>query len=219
QHIPVVSALFQDSTKGVAPSTGAKLAGGLLFGGPIGFVFALMDTVMEQKTGKDASRHLLAMVDQKPKNSELKANAWQDPDGAAHGISAGEVEVGMPELVTAQPRNKNREFKVEIETLNQKKDGAVVAIQDTVKNQSTPRLSLKAEKILPPVLPDPREEKEPGRISDPGFIDLSRIDEFEKKSQAVAASAQPNEKKNLEIYKMIQSFIVPEAQASEDRYF
>lgn len=61
QHIPVVSSVYQALT-GDVPSIGAGLAGSAVFGGPIGFVSALFNTILESQTGHDAAGHLLALV-------------------------------------------------------------------------------------------------------------------------------------------------------------
>lgn len=59
QHIPVVASAYQAAT-GDIPSTAAKLLGGALFGGPIGFVVSLFDTLIEQSTGATVMENLVA---------------------------------------------------------------------------------------------------------------------------------------------------------------
>ena len=61
QHIPVVSTLYRSLTgETIAPS--ARLMGGALFGGPIGFASAMINSVIEGATGADAGEHLLALL-------------------------------------------------------------------------------------------------------------------------------------------------------------
>lgn len=61
QHIPVVSTIYRALTDDqIEP--GARLAGGALFGGGIGFAGALVNAVIENDTGKDIGDHALAMV-------------------------------------------------------------------------------------------------------------------------------------------------------------
>ncbi|NBX03325.1 MAG: hypothetical protein EBR02_04575 [Alphaproteobacteria bacterium] len=60
-HIPVVSSIYESLT-GDTQSTGAKLAGGALFGGPIGFLASLFDSIVEGESGKGVGGHMMAAV-------------------------------------------------------------------------------------------------------------------------------------------------------------
>ena len=59
QHIPVVSTVYRALT-GDTIGPAARLAGGALFGGPIGFVASLANLVVEDMTGRDVGGHLMA---------------------------------------------------------------------------------------------------------------------------------------------------------------
>ncbi|MFM2128736.1 MAG: hypothetical protein RL477_282 [Pseudomonadota bacterium] len=61
QHIPVVGAIYREIT-GDAIGTAAKIAGGTLFGGVIGFVTSLVDGIVTEATGKDTAQHLVATL-------------------------------------------------------------------------------------------------------------------------------------------------------------
>lgn len=61
EHIPVVSSLFDDAT-GHAPSVAARLAGGALFGGPIGFAVALVNEIFTAETGRGVGGTMLAAL-------------------------------------------------------------------------------------------------------------------------------------------------------------
>lgn len=65
QHIPVVSTLYQSLT-GDMQSVGAKLAGGAIFGGPIGFIAALFDTIVQNATGSDVMGNVMAAIEGNP---------------------------------------------------------------------------------------------------------------------------------------------------------
>jgi len=65
QHIPIVSTIYQAMT-GDVQSSGAKLAGGALFGGPLGFLSALADNILQSATGTDFSGNVLAAIEGKP---------------------------------------------------------------------------------------------------------------------------------------------------------
>jgi hypothetical protein len=59
QHIPMVGDLYRSIT-GDEISSGARISGGTLYGGPMGFVSALANTVVEEATGMDIGANLLA---------------------------------------------------------------------------------------------------------------------------------------------------------------
>lgn len=60
QHIPIVSTAYRAIT-GDELDPGARLAGGTLFGGPIGLAASAFNVILENNTGKDAGEHVLAM--------------------------------------------------------------------------------------------------------------------------------------------------------------
>ena len=61
QHIPIVSSLYESLT-GDVQSPAAKLAGGALFGGPIGFFGAVFDSMIKSATGADTGGNILAAL-------------------------------------------------------------------------------------------------------------------------------------------------------------
>ena len=65
QHFPVVSTIYQSLT-GDIQSTGAKLAGSALFGGPLGFVASIFDSIVQSATGADIAGNIMAAVEGKP---------------------------------------------------------------------------------------------------------------------------------------------------------
>lgn len=79
QHIPVVNTLYQELT-GDKIGVGARLAGGALFGGPLGLIASAVGCVIEQETGDTLGGHALAMFrDDAPATAIAQAN----PAGAA----------------------------------------------------------------------------------------------------------------------------------------
>jgi len=61
QHIPIVSTIYRAVT-GDKIDPGARLAGGGLFGGPIGLVASMISGMVEEATGKDPGEHALAAL-------------------------------------------------------------------------------------------------------------------------------------------------------------
>lgn len=65
QHIPVVGSIYREIT-GDEIDPGARIAGGALFGGPIGLAFAATNTAVEQGSGKDIGGNLMALFNDNP---------------------------------------------------------------------------------------------------------------------------------------------------------
>lgn len=65
QHIPIISSIYREIT-GDRIGHGARLAGGLLFLGPLGGLSALANIVMVEASGKDIGDHALALFKDDP---------------------------------------------------------------------------------------------------------------------------------------------------------
>lgn len=61
QHIPIVSTIYRAVT-GDKIEAGARIAGGGLFGGPIGLVASVFSAVVAEATGRDPGEHALALA-------------------------------------------------------------------------------------------------------------------------------------------------------------
>jgi hypothetical protein len=96
QHIPVVSAIYRrfiDDPIGPLP----RILGGLLFGGPEGAIFGVVNAVIEGATGRDIGGHGVALAEnigttlvawlQSEPDAVMVAEAgpWVDPDKLAMG--------------------------------------------------------------------------------------------------------------------------------------
>ncbi len=69
QQLPVVSTAYREMT-GDTISSGSRLIGGALLGGPVGFVVALINEIVASGTGKDIGGNLFAAATDKYKASE-----------------------------------------------------------------------------------------------------------------------------------------------------
>lgn len=90
QHIPLVSSLYRDLT-GDQISAQARMAGGALYGGPIGFVTSMVDSAINAITGDDVGGHMLATLfgtDETAKPTEVAATLPQGTDKDADLITA-----------------------------------------------------------------------------------------------------------------------------------
>lgn len=65
QHIPLVATLYR-SLSGDSIDPGSRIAGGTLFGGPIGAGLAVANVVVEFNTGKDMGDHVVALFEGGP---------------------------------------------------------------------------------------------------------------------------------------------------------
>jgi len=101
QHLPVVGAIYRSIT-GDEASPGAKMAGGAIYGGPIGFASAMINNAIEETTGDDVMGHMLAMVGlgddggdggDGPTNGEALAGSGSTGPAVA---GAGSVDVILP---------------------------------------------------------------------------------------------------------------------------
>jgi hypothetical protein len=61
QQLPIIGSIYRSLT-GDTISTGARLAGGFLMGGPLGFMVAAINAGLEAATGGDVAEHMYAMV-------------------------------------------------------------------------------------------------------------------------------------------------------------
>ncbi len=62
QQLPIISSLYRSST-GDTISAGARMIGGALLGGPIGFIASAIGAGIEAASGKDLGEHLVAWFD------------------------------------------------------------------------------------------------------------------------------------------------------------
>jgi len=61
QHLPIISTIYRAAT-GDEISPGARIIGGAVFGGPIGFAAAIANAAVEEASGKDIGAIMLAAI-------------------------------------------------------------------------------------------------------------------------------------------------------------
>ncbi|MFT5489166.1 MAG: hypothetical protein ACI9MU_004102, partial [Alphaproteobacteria bacterium] len=103
QHIPVVSTLYRAIT-GDQIGTGPRVAGGMLFGGPVGALVAGITALFEEASGGDIGEHIADLIDdftgsgddggETPSVAAAKADPSKDTPkdtlaGAQAGLDAG----------------------------------------------------------------------------------------------------------------------------------
>ncbi len=107
QHLPIVGTLYRDIT-GDTISPEARLTGGMLFGGPIGFIFAAMNAAVEEETGRDFGAQTLAALrgedtNQPPPNSSAAVRLAKAADPAASPALAALAAPPAPAAAAAEP--------------------------------------------------------------------------------------------------------------------
>jgi hypothetical protein len=113
QHIPIVNTVYRAMT-GDKIDPGSRLAGGGLFGGPIGLVASLVSGMVEESTGKDPGEHALAAlgIDLGPGNKDVPQTMLASASDAVPAeLRAQAQAMPQPEMklgVAMDPRAADR---------------------------------------------------------------------------------------------------------------
>lgn len=83
QHIPIVNTIYREMT-GDEIKAPAKMIGSAIIGGPIGLAAAMVDTAIEDATGKDLGGHAMAFF----KDSPEQQNVAPDSNAATQVAAA-----------------------------------------------------------------------------------------------------------------------------------
>lgn len=80
QHIPIISSLYRNMT-GDTLDPATNIAGGALFGGPIGAAVSFVNVLIDEATGQDMGEHVMALFsDENGKDSEIAVAAEEPPE-------------------------------------------------------------------------------------------------------------------------------------------
>lgn len=89
QHIPLVSILYRELT-GDEIHGASRIIGGLLYGGPLGFIGGIVNAVAEEATGRDIADNAIAALFGESEDAPATAVAEADAGAAPHGPRATE---------------------------------------------------------------------------------------------------------------------------------
>ncbi|KAB7742346.1 hypothetical protein F2P47_03530 [Parvibaculum sedimenti] len=108
QHIPVVSSIYRELT-GDTISPGARVAGGALYGGPIGLVASVFDAAVEAVSGSDLGEHAIAtLTGDKGAEPKTVASAAPVPETVPTRVARAEPQPAQPvklaEVTTSVPK-------------------------------------------------------------------------------------------------------------------
>jgi hypothetical protein len=90
QHIPVVNTIYREMT-GDEIKAPAKMLGSAIIGGPIGLAAAMIDTAIEDATGKDLGGHAMAMFKDSPEQQNVAPESNAATQVAAAVTTAPQV--------------------------------------------------------------------------------------------------------------------------------
>lgn len=96
QHIPVVSTAYRHLT-GDEIDPGSRMAGGTLFGGPIGLAASAFNVILEHNTGKDVGDHVLALFDGEDASPENQTMMAKNENPALSGVTSGFAPLNVPQ--------------------------------------------------------------------------------------------------------------------------
>lgn len=109
QHIPVVAQIYRHVT-GDTISPAARVAGGALYGGPIGLIASMIDAAVAEKTGSDIGEHMFAGLTGEAPQTEIAAAPRDEapataPERAPPQMAAAEPETTASIAKPAAPAN------------------------------------------------------------------------------------------------------------------
>ncbi|WP_085907729.1 hypothetical protein [Kiloniella majae] len=107
QHIPVISTLYREIT-GDEIQPAARVAGGMIFGGPTGFITAIANSVSEETTGKDIGENVLeAFLGSDEDEGPVHTAALETSSEGAPTALFSELAPVIPPAPIQQPKLEN----------------------------------------------------------------------------------------------------------------
>ncbi|MBT4739940.1 MAG: hypothetical protein HN793_07935 [Rhodospirillaceae bacterium] len=101
QHIPVVNTIYREMT-GDEIKAPAKMIGSAIIGGPIGLAVAMVDSAIEDSTGKDLGGHAMAMFRGEGETDAAPATATQVASATnATAVAQQSIAKGPREFIPA----------------------------------------------------------------------------------------------------------------------
>ena len=70
QQLPIISSIYRE-TSGETISAASRMIGGALLGGPIGFLFAFINSAIEAGTGSDIGGNIVAALGEDEEETEM----------------------------------------------------------------------------------------------------------------------------------------------------
>ncbi|MBY0432231.1 MAG: hypothetical protein K2Q10_13615, partial [Rhodospirillales bacterium] len=105
QHIPIISTIYRSLT-GDEIGSAARIAGGTLYGGPLGLAFAVADVAVEDASGLAIEGHALALLrgeDAAAGATQMAQAAPAQPQAAPVQLASAAQDSSLPPPVAAAP--------------------------------------------------------------------------------------------------------------------
>lgn len=122
QHLPVISSIYRSLT-GDDISAGARLTGGAIFGGPIGFASALVSSFVEDVNDTTLGDVVIAAFtkgDEDKTDAELSKSSSQTNSHSGDAVAAGATAALMPQAslphVTTKPTLTKSETRQSVQS-------------------------------------------------------------------------------------------------------
>ena len=103
QHLPIIGSIYRALT-GDEISPAARIAGGALFGGPLGLIGAVANQAIEETTGKDLGDHAIALFTDDAAGAEKTMLANAAPTAEPIASPPSPPPAGVPLIMAARPR-------------------------------------------------------------------------------------------------------------------
>ena len=167
QHIPIISTIYRELT-GDQPGAMSRVIGSAIYGGPIGLAFEMVNSAIDDQTGKDVGGHTWAALfdDNTPDDSATKladAKTEAPQQLAAADPTPAPTAVQDPAPIAPAPTNVQSSDGAEPKTLSPKllasADGPPPAAANAVLSSPLPSgfmpvPSRRPIQVVPPVPPN-----------------------------------------------------------------
>ena len=121
QHIPIISTIYRKLTGDDCGSV-SRVLGGALYGGPLGMALSTIDSIIDDKTGKDTGQILWAAItgedDSEPDQPQTKLAEDEKPQDTPNAAAepTSNLIVALPaEPVVASPQPEAKSSSVQAE--------------------------------------------------------------------------------------------------------
>jgi len=100
QHIPIISTIYRELT-GDQPGAIARIAGSALYGGPVGLAYEMVNSAIDDQTGKDVGGHAWATLFEDNNSDTAVKVATATPPETSPAVP--DLPVSPPPVVAQEP--------------------------------------------------------------------------------------------------------------------
>ncbi|MGB5949862.1 MAG: hypothetical protein WBG82_11125 [Parvibaculum sp.] len=100
QHIPVVAQIYRHVT-GDTIGPAARVAGGALYGGPVGLIVSMIDAAVAEKTGSDIGEHMFAGLTGETPQTQIAAAPRDEAPATTPERAPAQMAAADPETTAS----------------------------------------------------------------------------------------------------------------------